>query len=66
MITTIAGTGEAGYAGDGGPAVEARMNGPLSVVLDPADNVYIVDCNNARLRRVDAASGLIASVALSQ
>ena len=63
VITTIAGTGEAGYSGDGGAAVKARMNGPLSVVLDPADNMYIVDCNNARLRRVDAASGLITSVA---
>ena len=63
VITTIAGTGEKGYSGDGGPAVQARLNGPLSVVADETDNIYIIDCDNARLRRVDAASGLISSVA---
>ena len=63
VITTVAGTGAPGYSGDGGQAVEAQLNGPLSVVTDDADNLYIVDCDNARLRRVDAASGHITTVA---
>ena len=62
LISTVAGTGEAGYAGDGGPAHRARLNGPLSVAADSEDNIYIVDCENARVRRIDAASGIITTV----
>ncbi|MAE61252.1 MAG: hypothetical protein CMJ49_07830 [Planctomycetaceae bacterium] len=63
MITTLAGTGEAGYAGDGGPAVAAQLDGPLALDIDTAGNIYIIDTDALRLRRVDAATGLITTVA---
>ncbi len=61
-ITTIAGTGVAGYAGDGGPATTASLSGPGNVVLGPAGALYIADSNNDRIRVVDA-SGIITTVA---
>ena len=61
-ITTIAGTGERGYSGDGGPAIRARLAGPGGVAVDGAGNVYIADRENHRIRRVDA-SGIITTVA---
>ena len=61
-ITTVAGTGERGYSGDGGPATEAQINRPTSVTLDGAGNLYIADFSNNRIRKVDAA-GTITTVA---
>ena len=61
-ITTVAGTGERGYGGDGGPAVEARLNYPEDVAVDEAGNLYIADTRNRRIRRVDVA-GRITTVA---
>ena len=61
-ITTVAGTGERSYGGDGGPAVEARFSFPSGVAVDPAGNLYIADTGNNRIRRVDA-SGSITTVA---
>ncbi|MDE2965547.1 MAG: serine/threonine protein kinase, partial [Acidobacteriota bacterium] len=52
-ITTIAGTGEGGFSGDGGPAVQAQLNGPTAVALDSAGNLYIADTGNSSIRRVD-------------
>jgi uncharacterized protein (TIGR03437 family) len=52
VITTIAGTGLSGFAGDGGPATSALLNTPLGVSVDAAGNVYIVDTLNSRLRRL--------------
>src|SRR5262249_10141794 len=43
IITTVAGTGTYGTAGDGGPAVDAQLSGPLAVAVDPRGNVYIGD-----------------------
>ena len=63
LISTVAGTGQAGYSGDGIPAADAQLDGPLSVVVDKADRVYIVDTGNSRLRRIDADTGLIETVA---
>src|SRR5436305_9993230 len=63
VITTIAGSGEGGYVGDGGPATRASLNEPYGIVLDRADNLYIADRLNRRVRRVDAASGMIATLA---
>jgi DNA-binding beta-propeller fold protein YncE len=63
VITTIAGTGVAGYSGDGGPASAAQLNQPHSIVLDPADNVYICDINNNRVRRIDLRTGVISTFA---
>lgn len=61
-IETIAGTGEAGYSGDDGPATEARLNQPYGVDIAPDGTVYIGDRNNFRVRSVDP-SGVIHTVA---
>jgi len=63
IITTTVGTGEKGFAGDGGPAEKALLNGPFDVCFDRAGNLYFSDTFNNRIRRVDAASGVIATVA---
>jgi trimeric autotransporter adhesin len=61
-IQTVAGTGVAGFAGDGGPASAALLNQPYGLALDHAGNLYIADLGNARLRRVSTA-GVIQTVA---
>lgn len=63
VITTAAGTGVAGYSGDGGPANVAQLNQPHSIVLDSADNVLICDINNNRVRKIDAKTGVISTFA---
>ena len=63
IITTAIGTGEKGFGGDGGPADRALLNGPFDVCFDAAGNLFFSDTFNNRVRRVDAASGIIASVA---
>jgi hypothetical protein len=62
IISTIAGTGVAGFSGDGGPAVSATMNAPLSVAVDSGGNVFFSDQNNNRIRRI-ALNGTITTVA---
>jgi sugar lactone lactonase YvrE len=54
-ITTFAGTGAQGFSGDGGPATSAQLNLPTGVAVDGQGNVYIVDTNNSRVRKVDPA-----------
>ena len=64
IITTFAGTGEAGYGGDGGPATEAtfRLAGdPASLAIDASGNVYIGDSGNHVIRVVDP-SGVISTL----
>ena len=61
-ITTVAGTGAAGFNGDGGPATLARLNNPRDVAVGPGGQLYIVDRENRRIRMVDG-DGLIATVA---
>src|SRR5262252_570290 len=63
IITTAIGTGEKGFAGDGGPAAAALLNGPFDVAFDVAGNLYFSDTFNCRIRRVDARSGTIGTVA---
>ena len=63
IITTIAGTGTAGYSGDGGPATSAEMNDPEGLQLDIAGNVYFPDSQNNVVRRVNVATGIITTVA---
>ena len=62
IITTVAGTGAAGYGGDGGPATQATLNLPSGVAVDIAGNVYFADTSNHRIRKIDAA-GVITTVA---
>ena len=62
-ITTIAGNGEAGYAGDGGPAVQASLNEPYGIAIDRAGNIFVADRLNRRVRRIDAANGTITTLA---
>lgn len=63
FITTIAGTGTAAYAGDGGAATMAQFNTPYSLALDGSGNVYVSDFNNNRIRKITVATGIITSVA---
>ncbi len=63
VISTVAGTGAEGYSGDGGPATLATFNQPYSLQIDSNGDIYIVDRLNAVVRKVDAATGLITTVA---
>jgi sugar lactone lactonase YvrE len=61
-ITTVAGTGEAGFSGDGGPATKARLDFPSAVAVDREGNLYIADGLNYRIRKVDK-DGIITTFA---
>src|SRR5207247_899789 len=63
IITTVAGDGSATFAGDGGAATSASLNGPFGVALDASGNLYVADLNNYRIRKVAAATGIITTVA---
>jgi len=63
VITTVAGTGAPGYSGDGGPATRATLNQPYSLQIDANGDLYIVDRLNAAIRKIDAATGHITTVA---
>jgi len=63
VVTTVAGTGESGYSGDGGPATQATMQEPYSLQVGGNGDIYIVDRLNAVVRKVDAATGIISTVA---
>ncbi|MET0820638.1 MAG: putative Ig domain-containing protein [Aeromicrobium sp.] len=62
-IRVVAGTGRAGYTGDGSPAPAARLSQPAGVAVDADDNVYIADSSNNVVRRVDGTSGEITTAA---
>lgn len=61
-LTRIAGTGETGYSGDGGPALAAKFNGPKGIAYAPDQSLYVVDTENHVIRRVDLQSGTITTV----
>jgi len=63
IISTYAGSGKPGYAGDGAPATQGQFNQPHGITLDRADNLYICDPLNNRLRRVDAKTGILTTFA---
>ena len=63
VISTIAGTGEGGFSGDGGPATEAQLRGPAGVAVDGAGNVYIADPGNHLVRKLTPSmTGPVATV----
>ncbi len=62
VVTTVAGTGRAGFRGDGGPATAARLNAPYGLAVDSGGNLYIADLGNARIRKV-STEGIISTVA---
>lgn len=62
IITTFAGTTK-GFGGDGGPAIKAQLNNPSSIAFDSAGNLYIAEFVNNRVRRVDAKTGIITTIA---
>ena len=63
VITTVAGTGTPSYNGDGIPAVAAQLSFPFDVDVDGAGNVFVADLSNNRIRRIDAATQVITTVA---
>jgi uncharacterized protein (TIGR03437 family) len=62
IITTVAGNGNGGLAGEGGPATSASLTAPVGVAVDAAGNIFIADTGNERIRRV-SGSGIITTVA---
>jgi Bacterial Ig-like domain (group 1) len=58
IITTVAGTGVAGDAGDGGPAANAQLNNPFGLAIDQGGNLYIADAYNFKIRRVDGSGNI--------
>ena len=62
-MTTIAGTGKAGYAGDGGPAPQALLNNPFDLAFDPSGSLCFSDTYNHCIRRIDARTGVISTIA---
>jgi sugar lactone lactonase YvrE len=61
IITTVAGTGVAGYGGDGGPATSALLNEPWALAFDVAGNLYVADRRNHRVRRIDSGGVITTS-----
>ncbi|MBM4281053.1 MAG: DUF4215 domain-containing protein [Deltaproteobacteria bacterium] len=63
IVTTVAGTGEQGFGGDGLPATVATLAQPEMAIGDGVGNVFIADTDNNRIRRVDARTGIISTIA---
>ena len=63
VISTVAGSGVAGFSGDGGAATSAALNTPYDVAVDTSGNLFIADISNHRVRRVAAGTGAITTVA---
>ena len=62
-ISTVAGTGDQGFSGDGGPAVKATFSQPHSIAIDRQGAIYIADIGNHRIRRVDPKTGIVDTIA---
>src|SRR3990170_1624974 len=62
-VLTIAGTGLAGFSGDGGPATSALLHQPLGLTIGPDGTLYFSDTGNYRIRAIDPATGIITTAA---
>jgi len=63
LITTIAGNGTPGYTGDNGPATDAQLNQPAGIFIDGQNNIFIAQYRDEAIRRIDAGTGIITTVA---
>ena len=63
IITTIAGTGQMGFGGDGGAALKAKFNRPHSIALDHRGHLYVADIGNHRIRQIDLRQGTVRTIA---
>jgi sugar lactone lactonase YvrE len=63
IISTVAGNGSAGFSGDTGPAINAKLNQPVGLAVDASGNIYIADQANNRVRKVTISTGIISTVA---
>lgn len=63
MIATVAGDGNGNFTGDGGPAAKAEVNSPSGLAFDPAGNLYIADTQNNRIRKINATTGIMVTLA---
>ncbi len=63
QISTVAGIGASGFSGDNGPAIQARLNAPVGIAVDKNGNLYISDYINQRVRKVEASTGIITTIA---
>lgn len=63
IVTTVAGTGEQGFTGDGGPATSAQLDSPAGVAVDATGNIYVADTHNQRIRKVSVSDGTISTIA---
>ena len=61
IITTVAGTGQAGFAGDGGPALQAQLNKPHEIQFGPDGRLYISDMSNHAIRALDLKTGILST-----
>jgi len=62
-LTPVAGTGEKGFGGDGGPAAKALFNGPHHLLMGPDGHLYVADTFNSCVRRIDLTTGIVTRVA---
>ncbi len=63
VVSTVAGTGEAGFSGDGGPAARAQLRQPHSIAFEESGNLLVCDIGNGRVRLVDMSAGTISTLA---
>ncbi|MCB0279200.1 MAG: hypothetical protein KDD94_06850 [Calditrichaeota bacterium] len=63
LLSTLAGNGKSGFSGDAGPANKAQLGMPYGIAFDRNYNLYIADAQNGRIRRVDARTGIISTIA---
>jgi sugar lactone lactonase YvrE len=61
-IHRVAGTGQSGYSGDGGPALQANLGGPKGLAYSSRGGLYVADTENHVIRRIDLATGIISTV----